>query len=234
MRGEPDPTYVQARRLLLDALEALQPHHDALVLVGAQAIYQHVGEATIAVAPFTTDGDIAVIPSVLGTTPALDSVMKGAGFQPGSQPGIWKRREGSIDLLVPQSVGGRKGRSASLDGHGASSALLVSKVFKLRDRLGNEHRLFDKDALDAYRLFREVGTGELVEGFGRMVADARVEPVARDALPALAELFGTHEAEGVRMIARALEVIGDPEEAATSVVILAQDLLAELRAAFDG
>jgi hypothetical protein len=51
-----DPEYVAARRVLLDALEALGPHRKAVVLVGAQAIYLHVGEGDMAVAPFTTDG----------------------------------------------------------------------------------------------------------------------------------------------------------------------------------
>ena len=33
--------YVHARRALLDALEALEPHLGAVVLVGAQAVYVH-------------------------------------------------------------------------------------------------------------------------------------------------------------------------------------------------
>jgi hypothetical protein len=55
MPGAPDPLYVNAREVLLDALEALGPHRASLILVGAQAIYLHTGEADIAVAPFTTD-----------------------------------------------------------------------------------------------------------------------------------------------------------------------------------
>ncbi len=39
MIGEPDPLYVVARRVLLDALDALGPHREACVLVGAQAVY---------------------------------------------------------------------------------------------------------------------------------------------------------------------------------------------------
>lgn len=38
MPGVPDSAYVAARRVLLDALDALTAHLDALVLVGAQAI----------------------------------------------------------------------------------------------------------------------------------------------------------------------------------------------------
>lgn len=62
VRGEPDPLYVAARCVLLDALEAIRDHLDALVLVGAQAIYIHAGEAELAVAPYTTDGDLAIDP----------------------------------------------------------------------------------------------------------------------------------------------------------------------------
>ena len=40
-----DELYVIARRVLLDALEALGPHRDATILVGAQAIYLHTGDA---------------------------------------------------------------------------------------------------------------------------------------------------------------------------------------------
>lgn len=54
------PLYVQARRVLLDALEALARHADALVLVGAQALYVHAGEADLAVAPFTRSAEAGV------------------------------------------------------------------------------------------------------------------------------------------------------------------------------
>ncbi|GEM_PF-3526940 len=53
----PEPEYVAARRVLLDAYEALGTHRKAVVLVGAQAIYLHVGEGDLAVTPYTTDGD---------------------------------------------------------------------------------------------------------------------------------------------------------------------------------
>lgn len=43
--GVVDPLYVLARRVLLDALEALRPHKNALILVGAQAVYLHTGPA---------------------------------------------------------------------------------------------------------------------------------------------------------------------------------------------
>ena len=57
MPGEPDPLYVRARRALLDAADALEAHLDAVVLVGAQAVYLQAGEADLldAGAPRTDD-----------------------------------------------------------------------------------------------------------------------------------------------------------------------------------
>lgn len=69
MPGAPDPLYVKAREVLLDALEALGPHRSSLVLVGAQAVYMHTGEADIAVAPFTTDADVIIDPGGLQGPP---------------------------------------------------------------------------------------------------------------------------------------------------------------------
>jgi hypothetical protein len=66
----PEPEYVAARRVLLDAFEALGMHRKAVVLVGAQAIYLHVGDGDLAVAPYTTDGDLAIDPRQLGSNPS--------------------------------------------------------------------------------------------------------------------------------------------------------------------
>ena len=65
MVGAPDPEYVKARRVLLDALQSLAPQGGALVLVGAQAIYLQVGTGGLAVAPHTTDADLVIQPSEL-------------------------------------------------------------------------------------------------------------------------------------------------------------------------
>ena len=63
-----DELYVIARQVLLDALEALGPHRDATILVGAQAIYLHTGDAELAVAEYTTDADLALDPDLLDET----------------------------------------------------------------------------------------------------------------------------------------------------------------------
>ena len=87
MPGEPDLLYVIARRVLLDALDALQPHMDALVLVGAQAIYVHTGDADLAVAEYTTDADLALQPDALADEPLLDATLRMHGFTSGDNPG---------------------------------------------------------------------------------------------------------------------------------------------------
>jgi hypothetical protein len=121
----PDPVLVEARRALLDALEALSGHLDHIVLVGAQAVYLHTDEVTLGVALFTKDADLALIPP-LGDEPNIEKAMRDAGFRPGSQPGIWLDENGQVDLLVPEGLapaGGR--RAARLEGHGKGVARKV-------------------------------------------------------------------------------------------------------------
>ncbi|MDA8024984.1 MAG: hypothetical protein M0T78_00355 [Actinomycetota bacterium] len=93
-----DPRYVVARRVLLDALIALAPHGKAFIIAGAQAVYLRTGLNEVAVAPYTTDGDLALDPNLLGDGPALEATMRNAGFElagmaSGIEPGIWIRPE---------------------------------------------------------------------------------------------------------------------------------------------
>lgn len=122
-----DPGYVEARRVLLDALTALRPHAQALVVAGAQAVYLRTGAADIAVAPYTTDGDLAVDPLSLAPAPAIEAAMTDAGFELALEPGIWLAAgvvAGTpvlipVDLIVPDGFappGGRRG--ARLGPHG--------------------------------------------------------------------------------------------------------------------
>jgi len=87
MRGKPDPLYVKARKVLLDLLEALQDHRDALVLVGAQAVYVHTGDTELDVAEYTTDADFSISPRDLAGTPFIEDLLMAAQFSPGPQPG---------------------------------------------------------------------------------------------------------------------------------------------------
>jgi hypothetical protein len=134
---EVDGLYVLARRVLLDALDALGTHRDAVVLVGAQAVYLRVGEADLAVAPFTTDGDLAIDPAMLAEIPPLEQALMDAGFYPKTKDsvGVWLTSRPTaqspdtkvaIDLLVPASVSPGTGRrSARLPGHDSRAARIV-------------------------------------------------------------------------------------------------------------
>lgn len=123
--GAPDPEYVKARRVLLDALESLAPHDGALVLVGAQAIYLQVGASHLAVAPHTTDADLVIRPSELADSPLLGEVLARGGFVPTDQPGIWTRDRVELDLLVPAAVAGPGRCGARLGPHGKTAARQV-------------------------------------------------------------------------------------------------------------
>jgi hypothetical protein len=132
-----DARYVAARRVLLDALTVLAPHGDAVILAGAQAVYLHTGTADLAIAPYTTDGDLVLDPLLLGEAPELEAGMSAAGFhlqlQPGGhvEPGIWVASAFAageeflvpVDLIVPEGAASGAGRRAArLGGHGARAA----------------------------------------------------------------------------------------------------------------
>jgi nucleotidyltransferase-like protein len=110
------PEAAIARRSLLDALEGLSPQLDALVLVGAQAVYLHTGDSDVAIASHTVDADLAVVPERLHDDPHLEDAMRSAGFVNDltrHQPGTWISRDGvPVELLVPEQLhtgGGRRG-----------------------------------------------------------------------------------------------------------------------------
>lgn len=134
-----DPEYVAARSVLLGALVALADHRDALVVVGAQAVYLRT-EPMEAYQDFTIDADLALDPDLLSERPGLEEVMRRAGLRLKNEdaghpePGIWETRVSlaeraddvviPVDLIVPEAVappGGRRG--ARLGGeHGRRAA----------------------------------------------------------------------------------------------------------------
>jgi len=123
MPGGNDPLYVEARRALLDALDALGSQREAVTIVGAQAIYLHTGEGDLAVAPYTTDGDLSLAPASLSDSPTIAESMHAAGFSPQDQPGSWRSPTGiEIDLMVPSALGGKGSRGARLGPHGKRAA----------------------------------------------------------------------------------------------------------------
>lgn len=113
--------YVVARRVLLDALTALEGHLDNLILVGAQAVYHHTGDADLNVPLLTTDADLAVNTHDLADVPEIGSVLRAAGFTPGPNPGHWANvGDVAVDLMVvPHQAGTAKAsaRAARLAPH---------------------------------------------------------------------------------------------------------------------
>lgn len=147
-----------ARQTLFDALEALgAAHRDSLVLVGAQAIYEHTGPDSLPVPQFTTDADLAVDPSLVADDPLIHEAMTSAGFTrnppPGSrktmQPGQWHKQVASgwieVDLIVPRAAAERHAlpgrRSVEVEPHhrlalttaaGLDAALVDNQLVTLR------------------------------------------------------------------------------------------------------
>lgn len=184
MPGAPDPEYVLARTALLEVLEALGNQRPAVILVGAQAIYLHTGAADLAVAEFTTDGDIASDPSALQPEPKLEEALERAGFT--SHPGKVGRWQ-AMPIAALNPVDHR-----SFDIHVAGpTALLVAKLHKIGERADARGRAVDKDALDVLRLLRAVPTERFTTGVHRLLADPVSSTVSEAAIDLLRNLFSS-------------------------------------------
>lgn len=131
----PDPEYVEARRVLLDALDALGEHRGAAVVAGAQAIYLRAGAGALPIADLTTDADLALDPALLSPAPELEAMLEAGGFEHvehggAPEPGAWqtdatvrgKPTKIPLDLIVPFNVAGGGRRSADLGTHGSRAA----------------------------------------------------------------------------------------------------------------
>jgi hypothetical protein len=111
--GAESDLLVEARSTLLDALDALAEHRHAVIVIGAQAIYLHTGEAQVALAEATKDSDLALDARSLGSDPLIEEAMRQADFMPNpnGQPGSWINERGiPVDLMVPEAIAGTGGR----------------------------------------------------------------------------------------------------------------------------
>jgi len=152
MADSVDAAYVTARKALLDVLDVLGPHIKSVILVGAQAIYVHTGDAEFAVSPFTYDADLAINPGELADAPRLIELMRKAEFSLTGQPGLYKRTvDGAqVDLLVPAALGGsgRRGARLGLQGNkaamkvrGLEGALVDHSPARIQSLDENDHRV---------------------------------------------------------------------------------------------
>ena len=121
--------YVAARAVLLDALSALEDHLSAIILVGAQAVYLHTGSGDFVEPPMTTDADLVLDVTQLGSEPAIEAVLDNAKFRQGAHPGRWLGKgDVAVDIMVVPSQSGRqkaRARAARLPGHAASVARIT-------------------------------------------------------------------------------------------------------------
>ncbi|MBI5168197.1 MAG: hypothetical protein HZA61_01790 [Candidatus Eisenbacteria bacterium] len=119
-----------ARAVLLDAYEALGPHRENTVLIGAQAVYLHTGEGELQVTPFTEDADLALDPRSIGNDPRIEQCMLAAGFVLGPNPGNWRGpHDTHVDLMVPATLGGAPGRrGARMPPHATNAARQASGI----------------------------------------------------------------------------------------------------------
>jgi len=162
-----DPQTIVARKVLLDAIEALRAHRPALVVVGAQAVYLHTGTGGLAVAAYTFDGDLVLDPTLLDDDPTLERVMIDAGFtlmkrNDNVQPGTWLTscKSGGqeyvvpVDLIVPEAFApgnssrrsvkvGAHDRMAVRRTHGLEAALVDNGMMTLGSLSPDEVRSID-------------------------------------------------------------------------------------------
>ena len=176
-----DRDHIAARETLLDAVEALAPHSDAVILVGAQAIYVHAEseDAGFALSPFTYDADIALDPELLGSSPTIVEAMSRAGFQLEEQPGLYRRGRSQVDLLVPRAVGGPGRRAARLGLHGNRAAM---KVHGLEGALvSHAHRKITSLTADADRscILKVAGPAALLVSKVHKVGERLEDPDVR-------------------------------------------------------
>ncbi len=121
MPGVYDPITIRARRTLLDVLDLLGVHRRSVVLVGAQAIYLHIGESVLPLALYTKDVDLAINPDGLAGEPKISLMLENSGFVNDKDwPGNWSRSDGRerIDLIVPATRVKTGRRSAHLPTQG--------------------------------------------------------------------------------------------------------------------
>jgi hypothetical protein len=132
------------------------------------------------------------------------------------------------DPLAVSGLDSVDGRVVTVNVAGPA-ALLVAKLPKIAERAGSPSRLDDKDAHDSYRLLRAIATPTLQTSFERLLDDPLCGEVTRQALAHLDSLFAAGpDALGSTMAGRAEEGVGEPEQVAVAVSLLAGDLLASL------
>jgi hypothetical protein len=133
-------------------------------------------------------------------------------------------------VMVISALDPRDLRQSSIAVAGPA-ALLVSKLHKIRERLGErrKHRLDDKDALDVLRLLQAIPTSVFVGTLLELLIHEITKDVTRESLEALEELFSGTRSAGAEMAARAAGDLVAPEQIGESCAILTTELMTALK-----
>lgn len=136
----------RSRRLLIEAILALQEHADAVTVVGAHAVHVWVQKKWGAIdMESTRDGDLAVNPVLIAEDPKIVKLLAGIGLEPArpERPGIyglateralpWGERT-TVDLLVPETYAGSTGRAARIPGQPRAATRAYGLELAIHDR----------------------------------------------------------------------------------------------------
>jgi hypothetical protein len=136
----------RSRRLLITTIVALGEHANAMTVVGAHAVHVWVQKKWGPVdMESTRDGDLAVNPVLIAEDPKIMQIMAEIGLEPArpERPGIygyvnerglsWVQRT-TVDLLVPETYAGSKGRSARIPGQKSATTRAYGLELAIHDR----------------------------------------------------------------------------------------------------
>lgn len=143
------PGLVGTRNTIIDTLELLAEHREAITLIGSHAVHERTSTLPGVDSTTTKDGDFAITPELVSDHPAIEETMRSAGFEPitPDRPGLWCRgfdERGQpvdeIDLLAPAALAGRGTRSVKplSAAHGKTAVGRVS---------GIELAVYDRDLI---------------------------------------------------------------------------------------
>ena len=149
--------FALAQETLCLALDALGAQSKSVILVGAQAIYQHTSHFQMPVEPFTTDADLLLDSTKLLPTPGIAKAMEDAGFTKNQQSnavGSWISEQGiPVDLMMTESQAGNGRRAARVTGHGERSVRKTSGLESaLHDNKTHEVACFTNVSGDPHRI----------------------------------------------------------------------------------
>jgi hypothetical protein len=192
------PEYVEARNVLLDALEALGPEREAVVLAGAQAVYLRTASVAMPATPYAPGNDLLVDPARLGDAPSLDELRSrvpaavAIELVPSGDPpeaALVDNDELPVGALDPDDTRVFPLRVAGV------AALMVAKAHSL---------LSDTDAADVYRLVQASSPVEVASRLKVLQRHPTVAAPTEEAIEDLMNLFGADIGLGIEMAARCL------------------------------